>query len=199
MRTQVVIIGSGPSGLLLGQLLANNGIDNVILERVDRDYVLGRVRAGVLEQGMVDLLEEAGAGARMHAEGLPHEGISLAFDNRLHRIDLAALTGGKVGGPWGILGWTWPKVHGPFTVAYDLTFDGVRSRLKCGELVEIEGGPIRNPVSGAEAYPGVVLPQGLIVKRADLGATTRFRVRRGIEYDHSGQYMAVGPFEYSST
>lgn len=95
MRTQVVIIGSGPSGLLLGQLLANNGIDNVILERVDRDYVLGRVRAGVLEQGMVDLLEEAGAGARMHAEGLPHEGISLAFDNRLHRIDLAALTGGK--------------------------------------------------------------------------------------------------------
>lgn len=95
MRTQVVIIGSGPSGLLLGQLLANNGIDNVILERVDRDYVLGRVRAGVLEQGMVDLLDEAGAGARMRAEGLPHDGISLAFDNRLHRIDLAGLTGGK--------------------------------------------------------------------------------------------------------
>ncbi|PWK63723.1 4-hydroxybenzoate 3-monooxygenase [Aminobacter sp. AP02] len=95
MRTQVVIIGSGPSGLLLGQLLANSGVDNVILERVDRDYVLGRVRAGVLEQGMVDLLDEAGAGARMHAEGLPHDGISLAFDGRLHRIDLAALTGGK--------------------------------------------------------------------------------------------------------
>jgi p-hydroxybenzoate 3-monooxygenase len=95
MRTQVVIIGSGPSGLLLGQLLANSGIDNVILERVDRDYVLGRVRAGVLEQGMVDLLDDAGAGARMRAEGLPHEGISLAFDNRLHRIDLAELTGGK--------------------------------------------------------------------------------------------------------
>lgn len=95
MRTQVVIIGSGPSGLLLGQLLANSGIDNVILERVDRDYVLGRVRAGVLEQGTVDLLDEAGAGARMHDEGLPHEGISLAFDNRLHRIDLASHTGGK--------------------------------------------------------------------------------------------------------
>ncbi|RJG43740.1 4-hydroxybenzoate 3-monooxygenase [Mesorhizobium sp. DCY119] len=95
MRTQVVIIGSGPSGLLLGQLLAGIGVENVILERVDRDYVLGRVRAGVLEQGTVDLLDEAGAGARMHAEGLPHDGISLAFDNRLHRIDLAALTGGK--------------------------------------------------------------------------------------------------------
>ncbi|NGN42347.1 4-hydroxybenzoate 3-monooxygenase [Mesorhizobium sp. CGMCC 1.15528] len=95
MRTQVVIIGSGPSGLLLGQLLAGIGVENVILERVDRDYVLGRVRAGVLEQGTVDLLDEAGAGARMRAEGLPHDGISLAFDNRLHRIDLAALTGGK--------------------------------------------------------------------------------------------------------
>ncbi len=95
MRTQVVIIGSGPSGLLLGQLLANCGIDNVILERFDRDYVLGRVRAGVLEQGMVDLLDEAGAGARAHAMGLPHDGISLAFDSRLHRIDLAELTGGK--------------------------------------------------------------------------------------------------------
>ncbi|MEP9373786.1 4-hydroxybenzoate 3-monooxygenase [Mesorhizobium sp. KR1-2] len=108
MRTQVVIIGSGPSGLLLGQLLANNGIDNVILERVDRDYVLGRVRAGVLEQGMVDLLEEAGAGARMNAEGLPHEGISLAFDNRLHRIDLHGLTGKRV------------MVYGQTEVTHDL-------------------------------------------------------------------------------
>lgn len=108
MRTQVVIIGSGPSGLLLGQLLANSGIDNVILERVDRDYVLGRVRAGVLEQGMVDLLDEAGVGARMHAEGLPHEGISLAFDNRLHRIDLTALTGKRV------------MVYGQTEVTHDL-------------------------------------------------------------------------------
>lgn len=108
MRTQVVIIGSGPSGLLLGQLLANSGIDNIILERVDRDYVLGRVRAGVLEQGMVDLLDEAGVGARMHAEGLPHEGISLAFDNRLHRIDLHGLTGKRV------------TVYGQTEVTHDL-------------------------------------------------------------------------------
>jgi p-hydroxybenzoate 3-monooxygenase len=95
MRTQVVIIGAGPSGLLLGQLLANSGIANIVLERVDRDYVLGRVRAGVLEQGTLRLLDEAGAGARLHAEGLLHDGISLAFDNRLHRIDIAGLTGGK--------------------------------------------------------------------------------------------------------
>ncbi|MCB1452425.1 MAG: 4-hydroxybenzoate 3-monooxygenase [Rhizobiaceae bacterium] len=95
MRTQVVIIGSGPSGLLLGQLLTNAGIDNIILERVSKDYVLGRVRAGVLEEGMVAMLDEAGAGERMHAEGLPHDGFDLAFDGAHHRIDLHGLTGGK--------------------------------------------------------------------------------------------------------
>ncbi|UVK36111.1 4-hydroxybenzoate 3-monooxygenase [Mesorhizobium sp. AR10] len=95
MRTQVVIIGSGPSGLLLGQLLAGIGVETVILERSSREHVLGRVRAGVLEQGTVELLEQAGAAARLHAEGLPHAGISLAFDGRLHRIDLTALTGGR--------------------------------------------------------------------------------------------------------
>ena len=94
-RTQVVIIGSGPSGLLLGQLLAGIGVDNVILERTSREHVLARVRAGVLEQGTVDLLDEAKAGARLHEEGLPHDGISLAFDGRLHRIDLNRLSGGK--------------------------------------------------------------------------------------------------------
>jgi p-hydroxybenzoate 3-monooxygenase len=96
LRTQVLIVGSGPSGLLLGQLLAGIGIDNVILERVDRDHLLSRVRAGVLEQGTVELLDEAGTGERMHAEGLPHDGFAVAFDNRLHRIDLHALTGKRV-------------------------------------------------------------------------------------------------------
>jgi p-hydroxybenzoate 3-monooxygenase len=95
VRTQVAIIGSGPSGLLLGQLLAGIGVDNVILERASRGHVLERIRAGVLEQGTVDLIDEAGLSARMRAEGLLHDGISLAFDNRLHRIDMAALTGGK--------------------------------------------------------------------------------------------------------
>lgn len=95
MRTQVVIIGSGPSGLLLGQLLATIGVETIILERSSREHVLGRVRAGVLEQGTVDLLGEAGAAERLHAQGLPHAGISLAFDGRAHRIDMTALTGGK--------------------------------------------------------------------------------------------------------
>ncbi|NLS04590.1 4-hydroxybenzoate 3-monooxygenase [Rhizobium sp. P32RR-XVIII] len=95
MRTQIAIIGSGPSGLLLGQLLTEAGIDNVILDRVGKDYILGRVRAGVLEEGTVGLLDEAKAGARLHAEGLPHDGFSLAFDGRDHRIDLHGLSGGK--------------------------------------------------------------------------------------------------------
>jgi p-hydroxybenzoate 3-monooxygenase len=95
MRTQVVIIGSGPSGLLLGQLLANAGIDNLILERSSREHVLSRIRAGVLEEGMTAMLDEAGAGRRMHLEGLPHDGFDMAFDGRRHRIDLHGLTGGK--------------------------------------------------------------------------------------------------------
>lgn len=95
MKTQVAIIGAGPSGLLLGQLLQRQGIDNVILERKSGEYVLGRIRAGVLEQGMVDLLREAGVDKRMDAEGEIHDGVELAFDNRRVRIDLAKLTGGK--------------------------------------------------------------------------------------------------------
>ncbi len=96
MRTQVAIIGSGPSGLLLGQLLTNAGIDNVILERATRDYVLGRIRAGVLEEGTAHMLDEAGAGERMRRQGLPHDGFDLTFDGRQHRIDLHELTGKRV-------------------------------------------------------------------------------------------------------
>jgi p-hydroxybenzoate 3-monooxygenase len=95
MRTQVAIIGAGPSGLLLGQLLTRAGIDNIVLEQRTGDYVLGRIRAGVLEQGMVAMLEEAGVAERLHREGLVHEGFTLAFAGRSHRIDLHRLTGGK--------------------------------------------------------------------------------------------------------
>ena len=90
MRTQVAIIGSGPSGLLLSQLLHLNGIDSIVLERATKERVLGRIRAGVLEWGTVDLLDQAGAGERMHAEGLIHEGFDIAFAGRRERIDLAA-------------------------------------------------------------------------------------------------------------
>jgi p-hydroxybenzoate 3-monooxygenase len=96
MKTQVGIIGSGPSGLLLARLLHLQGIDTVILERRSREYVLGRIRAGVIEQGMADLLREAQVSERMDREGLIHEGINIAFDGRLERIDFPKHTNGKV-------------------------------------------------------------------------------------------------------
>lgn len=95
MKTQVAIIGAGPSGLLLGQLLHKAGIANVIVERQTPDYVLGRIRAGVLEQGTVDMLREAGVSARMDAEGLVHEGVELIVDGKRVPINLKELTGGK--------------------------------------------------------------------------------------------------------
>ena len=85
MRTQVAIIGAGPSGLLLGQLLARAGVDTVILERHTPDYVLGRIRAGVLEQGTVETIEEANVAGRLHREGLVHHGIEIAERCRLLR------------------------------------------------------------------------------------------------------------------
>ncbi|MCQ4249089.1 4-hydroxybenzoate 3-monooxygenase [Pseudomonas stutzeri] len=94
MKTGVAIVGAGPSGLLLGQLLHNAGIPNVIIERQTPDYVLSRIRAGVLEQGMVDLLREAGVAERMDREGQVHEGVELALSGRRIRVDLKALTGG---------------------------------------------------------------------------------------------------------
>ena len=96
IRTEVCIIGSGPSGVLLSQLLANAGIDSVVLDRQDRAYIEGRIRAGVLEQGTVDALEAAGVADRLHREGLPHDGFDLAFDGDRHRIDIKALTGNSV-------------------------------------------------------------------------------------------------------
>ncbi len=95
-RTQVAIIGGGPSGLLLGQLLQRQGIDNVILEARSGDYVLGRIRAGVLEEITVRKLREAGCAARLEAEGLVHHGTGISFGGTLHRIDIHALTAGKV-------------------------------------------------------------------------------------------------------
>ena len=96
IRTQVAIIGAGPSGLLLGQLLHTAGIANVILERQTGDYVLGRIRAGILEQVTVDLLKEAGVGERVGREGIVHHSIELVFAGSRHPIDVHGLTGGKV-------------------------------------------------------------------------------------------------------
>src|SRR5258705_284137 len=96
MRTQVAIIGSGPAGLLLGRLLEVAGVKSVILESRSREYVLGRIRAGVLESGTVELLERAGVAGRLREEALVHDGFDLAFSGGRMRIDLAALTGKSV-------------------------------------------------------------------------------------------------------
>lgn len=126
MRTQVAIVGGGPAGLMLGRLLDRAGIDNVILERKSADYVLGRIRAGVLEQGTVDLLEEADVHERMRREGLPHAGCELSFDGDTHRIDFADLTGRKV------------MVYGQTEVTRDL----MAARARTGGLVVHEAGEV---------------------------------------------------------
>ena len=95
-RTQVGIVGGGPSGLLLAQLLKQAGVESVVLERQSRDYVLSRIRAGVLERGTVELLQQAGVGERVQREGLVHDGVMLQFDSRLHRIDFRELVGASV-------------------------------------------------------------------------------------------------------
>jgi p-hydroxybenzoate 3-monooxygenase len=132
MRTQVAIIGAGPSGLLLGQLLFKAGIDNVIVERQSAAYVLGRIRAGVLEQGSVELLDECGLGARMHREGLVHRGIELLFQGRRHRVDLHGLTGGKS-----------VMVYGQTEVTHDLMdarqAEGLATVYETGDSVSLHG------------------------------------------------------------
>src|SRR5581483_9278414 len=95
MRTQVGIVGAGPAGLVLSHLLHRAGIESVVLEDRSRSYVEKRVRAGVLEQGTVDLLDEAGLADRLHREGIVHEGIELRFGGEGHRIDFPSLTGGR--------------------------------------------------------------------------------------------------------
>jgi len=122
MRTQVGIVGAGPAGLLLSQLLHLQGIETVILERRSREYVEGRIRAGVLEQGTVDLLEEAQVGARMRRLGLVHEGIEISFRGERHRIDFRALTGKTV------------TVYGQTEITRDL----IAARLGAGGKIVFE-------------------------------------------------------------
>src|SRR5688572_64526 len=129
MKTQVGIIGSGPSGLLLARLLHLQGIDTVIVESRNREYVQGRIRAGVIEQGMADMLREAKAGERMDREGLIHEEINIAFDGRLERIDFPKHTNGKV-----------VMVYGQTEITYDL----MKAHIdEAGGIVHYEAPAIR--------------------------------------------------------
>ncbi|SFO86627.1 4-hydroxybenzoate 3-monooxygenase [Tranquillimonas alkanivorans] len=135
MRTQVCIIGGGPSGLLLSQLLHRAGIDTVVLERRSRDYVLGRIRAGVLEWGSVELLDQAGVGARMHREGYVHTGTYLAAQNRGFRIDFKERVGKQV------------MVYGQTEVTADLYH--ARDEMGGTVIHEAEGVTLHDLDSGA--------------------------------------------------
>ncbi len=143
-RTQVGIIGAGPAGLMLGQLLHLEGIDSVILENRSRQYVVERVRAGVLEQGTVDLMREAGVGGRLAREGMRHDGIYLAFNGTRHRIDMAALTGGRA-----------ITIYGQNEVVHDL----VEARLETGRPLhfEVEDVSVHDLESARAPHP---LPEG---------------------------------------
>lgn len=136
--------------------------------------------------------------------GAIHEGNGEALilvDERAdeaQRNAIETLVGGDAGGPWGVLAWTWPTIHGPKPVPYDLHVDGVKTRVKAGDSYEVVSETIKNPVSGAEVTPGATLPEGIVFKQADFGSSTTLRVSDGIAYEHPGKYTAVGPFEYSS-
>jgi p-hydroxybenzoate 3-monooxygenase len=146
-RTQVAIVGAGPAGLLLGALLGKAGIDNVILERSSAAHVLSRIRAGVLEQGTVDMLDAVGCGTRLHAEGLVHEGINLAFGDVLHRVDLKHHSGGRV-----------VTVYGQTEVTHDL----MEARAAAGlttvyeaadvQLHDLDGAPYLTYLSGGAQH-----------------------------------------------
>ncbi|HEV3219177.1 MAG TPA: DUF1326 domain-containing protein [Candidatus Acidoferrales bacterium] len=110
---------------------------------------------------------------------------------------ISTLIKGGEGGPWGILAWTWPKLHGPKLVRYTIQQNGIQSRVSAGDCFELVSTAIKNPVSGAEVHPGIVLPEGLIVKKADLGSSQVFRLDAEISMNHPGRYTAIGPFEYS--
>ncbi|TMV88042.1 4-hydroxybenzoate 3-monooxygenase [Thioclava sp. BHET1] len=120
MKTQIVIIGGGPSGLLLSQLLHTRGIESIVLERKTKDYVLGRIRAGVLEHGLHEMMREAGVSDRIDAEGLPHDGTMISYGDERFRIDFEALTGHKV------------MVYGQTEVTRDL----YAAREKAGGAIE---------------------------------------------------------------
>jgi len=157
-----------------------------------------------VERGSFDGVPLDGLNFSVYANwpGAIHEGNGEALilvDERANdrqRAAMAQLIEGNVGGPWGVLAWTWPKKHGPMAVPYEVDLKGVGSRVKAGTVLEVESNTIKNPVNGNEAHPGIVLPEGIIVKQADLGCSKVFRITEGVAMDHSGQYTAVGPFDY---
>jgi hypothetical protein len=158
----------------------------------------------VIQQGHVDNVRLDGLGAALFADwpAAIHEGGGRAVcyvDDRAdgaQRSALASVLQGELGGPWGLFKKTY-DLMGPDPARFDVNMAEHHSRAAIGDLVELELQAIRNPVTQAEAHPEIVLPEGLVVKRGSMAASKVFRVRGGVQYDHSGQYAAFGPFEYS--
>lgn len=183
MKTKIAIVGAGPSGLLLGQLLHKAGIDNIIIERQTPEYILGRIRAGILEQGTADLLREAGVSERMEKEGLIHDGFELAIGGRLEHIDLKELTGGKT-----------VVVYGQTEVTRDL----MNARKACGAqtIYQADNVAIHDMKSAA---PYITYEKDGVEKRIDCdyiaGCDGYHGVsRKSIPADVLTEYERVYPF-----
>jgi hypothetical protein len=158
----------------------------------------------VIERGQIDGVTVDGLAVALFADwpGAIHEGGGRAacyVDERANPSQRTALTNllyGEHGGPWGLFRKTY-DLAGPELARFDVTFAQHATRAKVGTVAELEFQTVRNPVTQAEVHPEVVLPEGLVVKHAHLAASKVFRVRGGVEYDHSGQYAAFGAFAYS--
>jgi hypothetical protein len=158
----------------------------------------------IIQQGRVDDVRVDGLGVALFADwpGAIHEGGGRAacyVDDRADQPQRSALTSvlrGELGGPWGIFMKTY-QLAAPEPARFDVTMAEHGSRASIGNAVELELQAIRNPVTHAEVHPEVVLPEGLILKRGAIAASKVFRVQGGVHYDHSGQYAAFGPFDYS--
>ena len=159
----------------------------------------------LVESGGIDGVRMDGVNFSLCVDwpGAIHEGNGeglLLVDERAddaQRDAVARLVAGDLGGPWAVLAWTWPTLHGPVPVPYEVELAGIHSRVNAGDKLVLELEPIRNPVSGAEVTPGAVLPQGLIFKQGDFASSKTFRVTDGIAFEHPGKYTAVGPFDYA--
>jgi len=133
--------------------------------------------------------------------GAIHEGDGegvLIVDERAdetQRDAIHLLVRGEAGGPWGVLGWTWPTLHGPEPAPFEVDLNGVHTRIRAGDLLEVQSEPIRNPVTGAEITPSVELPQGIVYKHGAFGSSKRFHVAP-LGFDFTGRYTAIGPFQY---
>jgi hypothetical protein len=157
-----------------------------------------------IEKGKLDDVDVSGLCVALYADwpGAIHEGGGIAVSymderaNEKQRAELTRLVRGEIGGPWKLFSGTY-TLKGPEPAHFDLQLASYETRYKIGDAVELEFKKMTNPVTGADLHPEMVLPEGLVLKRGQLAASKVFRVRDGIQYDHSGKYAAFGAFAYA--